>query len=272
MKQYRLYKLLALTGILSVTAFASPTVAATSQWVDLYGGKARLSAVKDPATNIISGMVEIKLKEGWKTYWRQPGGSGIPPKIDFTGSTFFNLDKILYPVPEIGGSTDQFIGYHNSVNFVFSGQATSVDATLKLDLLAGVCEKICIPAMANFEIEAQALNQSDPKALMSLMLGKSLLPRKAHEQFSLSDIHYKDDIFSASAVLPEGLKNPTLLVEGPNGWFSGVIKLDKSLNKFSFTLPENLVQKSGPNNQFNYTLIASGQGVESALPLKDIIN
>lgn len=272
MKHKNVQYFLALSGFLLVANFTSPTLAASSEWVDLYGGKARLSAVKDPDTNIISGMVQINLKEGWKTYWRQPGGSGIPPIIDFTGSTFFTLDKISYPVPEIGDNEEQFIGYHNSVSFVFSGQATSVDAALKVSLLAGVCEKICIPAMANFKIDASALNQSDPKTMRSLMLGKSLLPKVAHDRFSLSSPNYEDSIYTASATIPDGLENPTLLVEGPNGWFSGIIKPSDTLNNFSFALPEKLTSNKELRNQLRYTLIASGQAVESPLPLNDISN
>src|SRR4051812_31997115 len=30
--------------------------------------------------------VEIRLAEGWKTYWRYPGDSGLPPRFDFTRS------------------------------------------------------------------------------------------------------------------------------------------------------------------------------------------
>lgn len=259
---------LALSCFLSVASFATNSIAATSQWVDLYGGKARLSAVKDPATDVITGMVEIKLKKGWKTYWRKPGGGGIPPIFDFTGSDFFTLQKIQFPAPEIK-EDEQFIGYHNLVNFIFTGKATSLDANLKLSLLAGICEKICIPAMADFKIEANALNQSDRKTMMAILLNKSLLPKQANENFSLSNITYKDSTFSATATLPVGLINPVLLVEGPNGWFSGIVNIDATNNQFSFNLPDKLALDNKLNNQFKYTLIASGQAVESTLPLNN---
>ena len=261
---------LALTSFLVAGSFASPSLAASSEWVDLYGGKARLNAIKDPVTDVITGMIEIRLKKGWKTYWRKPGGGGIPPEFDFTGSTFFTLDKIQFPVPEIGDDADQFIGYHNSVNFFFSGSTTSVDATLELSLLAGLCEKLCIPATANFKIEAHALNQSDQKTVMSLTLNKNLLPREANEKFSLSNATHKDSIYTASAVIPFGLNDPILLVEGPNGWFSGIVKYNHDRGQFSFTLPKNLVTNTQLSEQFKYTLIASGQAVESTLPLNNI--
>ena len=56
---------------------------ASSDWEDLGGGKARLVAELDPVSGEIHGVVEFDLDEGWKTYWRQPGGSGIPPEFDF---------------------------------------------------------------------------------------------------------------------------------------------------------------------------------------------
>ena len=33
----------------------------------------------------------VKLRPGWKTYWRYPGDSGVPPQFDFSGSE--NLKK-----------------------------------------------------------------------------------------------------------------------------------------------------------------------------------
>ena len=39
-----------------------------------------------PAAGKIYAGVHIKLDSGWKTYWRQPGDSGVPPSFDWTGS------------------------------------------------------------------------------------------------------------------------------------------------------------------------------------------
>ena len=30
--------------------------------------------------------VQIRLEPGWKTYWRTPGDSGVPPSFDWSGS------------------------------------------------------------------------------------------------------------------------------------------------------------------------------------------
>ena len=39
-----------------------------------------------PERNGCGAGVEIRLDPGWKTYWRYPGDSGVPPALDFAGS------------------------------------------------------------------------------------------------------------------------------------------------------------------------------------------
>ena len=41
------------------------------------------SAARCGATSMRAG-VEIRLAPGWKTYWRYPGDSGVPPRFDFS--------------------------------------------------------------------------------------------------------------------------------------------------------------------------------------------
>ncbi len=36
---------------------------------------------------VLLGGIAIQLQPGWKTYWRTPGDSGVPPRFDFTNRT-----------------------------------------------------------------------------------------------------------------------------------------------------------------------------------------
>src|SRR6476660_5184175 len=45
--------------------------------------------------------IEIRLAPGWKTYWRYPGDSGVPPRFDFSGSDNLARAKVLYPAPHL---------------------------------------------------------------------------------------------------------------------------------------------------------------------------
>ena len=103
--------------------------------------------------------IEIKLEPGWKTYWRYPGDSGVPPRFDFTGSDNLLRAKVLYPAPHLfTDETGNSIGY--KTNVVFPVQITPKQpgkpVTLKLKLDYAVCEKLCIPAEARAELSIGA--------------------------------------------------------------------------------------------------------------------
>src|SRR5580704_8451102 len=61
--------------------------------------------------------IEIKLDSGWKTYWRDPGDSGVPPKLDFSGSDNVKTVTVLWPAPQRfpDGAGGNSIGYSDHV-------------------------------------------------------------------------------------------------------------------------------------------------------------
>src|SRR3954447_8105027 len=46
---------------------------------------------------VLLGGVAIQLQPGWKTYWRTPGDSGVPPRFDFSQSD--NVEAVFPPAP-----------------------------------------------------------------------------------------------------------------------------------------------------------------------------
>src|ERR1700730_2196242 len=93
--------------------------------------------------------IELRLAAGWKTYWRYPGDSGVPPRFDFSKSTNVKSVTVQWPAPprftdETGGS----IGYNRGVllplEIVPAKPAQPV--TLRVAVDYAICEKICIPA------------------------------------------------------------------------------------------------------------------------------
>lgn len=137
--------LLALTLALPVTGHAASGPWATSEVVD-----ARLvSAVEGTgALQAVPVGIELRLKNGWKTYWRSPGEAGLPPTVDWAGSGNLASAVLSYPAPhrfEI--SRQQTYGYKEQVVFPIKVAPTAVGQPLELkaalDIL--VCEKICVP-------------------------------------------------------------------------------------------------------------------------------
>lgn len=92
--------------------------------------------------------IRLTLADGWKTYWRAPGDSGIPPQIDWKGSQ--NLDGVAlhWPAPSVfreGSLTT--IGYKHELILPISLQPRSTEAPIRLHatLDIGVCSDICVP-------------------------------------------------------------------------------------------------------------------------------
>jgi DsbC/DsbD-like thiol-disulfide interchange protein len=150
----------AVAAVACVGAMTSATIAAdVSPWDDDLQSAARLIAAQasnDAGGRTFRAGVEIKLKPGWKTYWRYPGDSGVPPSLDFAGSQNLKTVTVLYPAPQrfpdgAGGSS---IGYTGNVILPLRvvAQDAGAPVTLRLKVDYAVCEKLCVPAKAELEL------------------------------------------------------------------------------------------------------------------------
>jgi len=100
--------------------------------------------------------LEIRLDPGWKTYWRYPGDSGVPPTLDFTGSENVKSVAALWPAPErfSDGAGGRSIGYLNDVvlplRIVPNNAARA--SSLRVKLGYAICGSLCVPAEANLHL------------------------------------------------------------------------------------------------------------------------
>jgi DsbC/DsbD-like thiol-disulfide interchange protein len=140
-------------------ASSSAIAADVSPWDDDLQSAARLIAAgahNESGGRVFRAGVEIKLREGWKTYWRYPGDSGVPPVLDFSKSQNVKAVTVLYPAPARfpDGAGGTSIGYQGVVvlplHVVPQDPGKPVTLNLKLDY--AVCEKLCVPAEAKLEL------------------------------------------------------------------------------------------------------------------------
>lgn len=99
--------------------------------------------------------VHVALDPGWKTYWRIPGDSGLPPQFDFTRSLNLAGTEILFPAPgRFSDGSGDILGYAGEVVFPVrarpSDPSRPIELALTLDF--GVCERICIPTRATTKL------------------------------------------------------------------------------------------------------------------------
>ena len=141
-------------------AAATPGFAAdVSPWDNDIRSAARLiaaSARGESGDRVLRAGVEIKLQPGWKTYWRYPGDSGVPPVFDFSASENVKTVTVLYPTPMRfpDGAGGHSIGYNNVVILPLRvvPQDAGKPVTLRLNLEYAACEKLCVPAKAKAEL------------------------------------------------------------------------------------------------------------------------
>lgn len=143
--------LLALAGSAGVSA--APTGRSKHVQATLL---AEPSSVK-PGTPFTVGF-RLEMDEGWHTYWRNPGDSGLPTKVRWTLPEGFTSGEIQWPVPErIPAPPLMSYGYEEEVLLLVELTPPATlpvgrDVTLaaRLDWLE--CEIACIPGRAQLDL------------------------------------------------------------------------------------------------------------------------
>jgi DsbC/DsbD-like thiol-disulfide interchange protein len=165
--------LVASVSLLCFAAATSPSFAAdVTAWDEDLQSAARLIAGRprsDAGSTTIRAGLEIRLQPGWKTYWRYPGDSGVPPAFDFSKSDNVKSVSVLYPAPRRfpDGAGGQSIGYMGSVILPVHvvPQTAGKPVTLRVHLDYGVCEKLCVPAKADLELVLKGGDSSQDAAV-----------------------------------------------------------------------------------------------------------
>lgn len=128
-----------------------------SAWDISFASRLRLVAAQTAVTGAaLDAGIEIALDPGWKTYWRNPGDSGIAPVFGFSGSENVAKVEVAYPMPaRFDAPGDISFGYEERV--IFPVTVTPADpaapVTLAVDVNYGVCEELCIPVDASARLE-----------------------------------------------------------------------------------------------------------------------
>ena len=205
--------------------------------------------------------IEIKMQPGWKTYWRYPGDSGVPPHFDFSGSENLKTATVLYPAPHLfTDETGQSLGYKDRIIFplVISPQQPGKPVRLRLKADYAVCEKLCVPAEGRAEL---TLTPGDSSQDSALAAAEARVPKQVTAaQLGLTVRRTNDGTKPLVAVdlgAPAG--NPIdLFVEGPTPqWALPIPKRSQTAPagraQFSFEL-DGLPPGVDPKGQVDLTL------------------
>ncbi len=105
--------------------------------------------------------LHLILKKGWKTYWRNPGDAGIPPRFDWQNSSNIAEVSISWPTPKVFELYGMYsIGYYDEL--VLPMEITPTRAgqpvTLAGRIEIGVCKDVCVPGAldVSHQLDAKA--------------------------------------------------------------------------------------------------------------------
>ena len=234
-----------------------------------------------PAPVLLAG-VEIRLDEGWKTYWRTPG-DGIAPRFDWTGSRNAAAKQVLWPVPKyFRDAAGEYNGYAKRVIFpvLIAPRETEEPVTLELALDYAVCKDICVPVHATVSAEIMPDAPEDHRKKVIAALSRAPLradrQRRCASGVALNDLRGRFDAqpprLEVALTHPDGAAPVNLFMEAANGAFLPHPKL-LSRNKagrsvYLVDLGETGDAKSFAGQTMTITVVGAQQSCETTMTVK----
>ena len=171
--------------------------------------------------SVLLGGIAFQLQPGWKTYWRTPGDSGVPPRFDFSKSDNVEAVTVLWPAPRKfdDGAGGVSLGYHDQIVLPLRIVAKNVDkpVTLRVEINYAVCEKLCIPVDANAELTFNSVASTEDSALFAAL---DTVPKPANigdpNPLTIRDVKREGKSKVLVDVVTPDDRAVNLFVEGPS--------------------------------------------------------
>jgi DsbC/DsbD-like thiol-disulfide interchange protein len=233
--------------------------------------------VADGASALRAG-VEIRLAPGWKTYWRYPGDSGVPPHFDFDKSENLKSVKVAWPAPQRFTDADgSFIGYRDNVLFPLSIEPKDAGkpVVLRLTLDYAICEKVCIPVQARGELTIKGGANADSIIAKAEQAVPRAQPLGADAKLSVKAVHRDNGAKPARVLVdiaaPDG-SPVAVFAEGPTADWALPVP-DKvegapaGLQRFAFALDGLPPGANASGATLKVTAVAGPDAIETTFRL-----
>ena len=221
---------------------------------------------------VLMGGIAIQLQPGWKTYWRTPGDSGVPPRFDFSKSENVEAVTVLWPAPMKfdDGAGGISLGYKQQVVLPLRIVAKNADkpVTLRAGINYAVCEKLCIPVEASAELAFTSVASTEDSALFAAL---DTVPKPANvgdpNPFTIRDVKRDGKLNVLVDVAAPETKEISLFVEGPTpDWALPVPKLldhgPPGVKRFGFELDGLPPGASADGAALKFTLVGGDKAYE----------
>ncbi|MFN3232406.1 MAG: protein-disulfide reductase DsbD domain-containing protein [Alphaproteobacteria bacterium] len=275
---------LVFAGFLVFAGSASVQAETASDWERGEYSSVRLIAASDgvgPDGTVDVG-VQMRLRSGWKTYWRSPGQAGVPTRFDMAGSANVETTEVAWPTPERFSDFEfETYGYGGEVVFPIAVDVTNpkMPTNLRVKVTFGVCKEICIPMEAFLELDLKPVDAPEATSHASkIQRFRDKVPLASGEAgLSVSSLILEQDAqlqrLEILAVNEAGFQWPDVALELPPAFRTGVpgvrMSLDRRRARLSLPLWSNGAQDSLVGETVKVTLWdEDGRAVERSLTVE----
>lgn len=224
---------------------------------------------KPDAAGRVEGVLEIALRPGWKTYWRDPGDSGVPPQIDISASTNVSGALLSFPAPQRhDDGYGAWAGYDHSVALpvVFTLASPEQAASIDAQVFLGMCETICIPVQATLKLDPAA-EAGNPGDAALVKVGFAALPHPARPGFEAKLASSDRETLVVEADVPGDPTAVDFFLAGEDSYMFGLPQRQETQGKVTFKVPILDRPATAPAGAgLFYTLTAAEGAVQGFVP------
>lgn len=171
--------------------------------------------------------IRIRLAPGWKTYWRAPGDSGIPPLFNWQEAENLASFGLQWPIPEVSWLNGmRSIGYKGEVTLPLEVQTIDPDAPVRISgqMLIGICESVCVPVELDLEATLPADHVSRDPAIVAALIDRPMTAEEAGVGRVTCEVAPIDGGLRVTATmdLPRSYQSDVVIIEtaDPEVWVS----------------------------------------------------
>jgi DsbC/DsbD-like thiol-disulfide interchange protein len=257
-------------SMLAAATAAAPAaaLAAASDWHLSDGGAVRVVVASQPeADGALRAALEIDLKPGWKTYWLDPGASGVPPTVDVSSGAAAWGVAVDMPAPQrLSDGYSSFAGYAAPVAAALTIRPPAGwdGGPLDISVFIGICETICVPVQAQFSIDAGAESTADDEAVAAAF---GSLPAAAEASFGISSAWVDGDELVVDAAVPGNGAEAELFIASTPSFLFGEPRLEAGSRRFRVPLLDRPAGASPKAETARYTLVGDGKAVSGTIAI-----
>jgi DsbC/DsbD-like thiol-disulfide interchange protein len=247
--------------------------AASSTWHEAAGARVRLVTVGQPdADGKLRGAVQIDLQPGWKTYWRDPGGSGVPPVFDLPASGGWASALLDFPAPQRhNDESGSWAGYDYPVSLpvTLTAEPGQKPTSIEGSVFLGVCEKICVPLQAPISVKLD-MTATPPDETAVVEAAWAALPAPATEVFGVTASSLIND--PATGVIVSGTAKAQaeasdFFLAGEDGYLFGDTTFEQLNDQIKFSVKIITQPKTKPTGAgLHYTLVTKQGAAAGTIP------